>query len=497
MDMIPLEILVEILVSSLPSMHDPQVPQRTSLALVCHRWNTVIEANPAFWTKISNHDPLLQVRKSLTKSMRRPIDVNATWTGFAHSTDIILEKVTFLELVNRHIDRWRHVTMDVPTEMFYPLSITPAPLLETLAVFSTMKNQDIQPYRRVKLFNSAWTPRLREVHIGRVGVVDWKTPFPPALSKLIITRVDYRGPRLSDLLTIFVRCPGITTLEISWTRVDLKPDQSWPTHPPIELPALKNLKLWYLETKAIQEILLRLRFPRECVINLACRLPQTNPSTSLDNMLSRYLGDPNDGLIDQLAIIIDDGSDSLTAKGPRWNLAFDFADIEAVRDAVLWFNSAGVADTNGRSQGTARRIVVSLNLDFDDPLGGFNFLCPLWDLQCIKRVTLDYHHIALLSQPVSAMTGDRGKECWAFPGMVELHISQGAESDSIIGLVERERASHDAPGAAAPLQRIEFGGKLEKNSFDPPLDSLFTLLDVLDEDAQLYWYGERVAWDWL
>ncbi|KAG9021294.1 hypothetical protein FS837_007379 [Tulasnella sp. UAMH 9824] len=400
--------------------------------------------------------------------------------------------VAFIELVNCHIERWRHVTIDILSDTLHPLSVTPAPLLETIAVFAALSDQDMRPPNKVKLFDGARTPRLREVHISRGNGIDWRTQFPPTLSKLIINHLEYKGASLSDILSIFVSCRDITSLEISWTKVDLEPDQSWPTQPPVELPNLKELKLWYLEAQVIQDFLLRLRFPKDCVINLASHLPHNNPSTFLNLMLSRYIDDLDDGFFDQLTISIDCSSNFLTAKGPRWNLAFDLLDVRAVRDAVLWFNGAELVETNGCSQSSTRDILVSLNLSGGVLTGDFISLRPIWDLHCIKRVALNNDDVSLLCHPVRIAAGD-GKQYWAFPGMMELHIYRCKDLNSARDLVKKREANRGVH--AASLQRIEFGDKFEEDSADPPPDSLFTLLEVLDEDAQLYWYRERVVRD--
>ncbi|KAG8930653.1 hypothetical protein FRC00_001034 [Tulasnella sp. 408] len=491
-DTLPVEILATVLTLTLPPIYYAQAPQRRNLALVCRRWNVVIESTPSFWSKISSEDSLAHVEKALTKSKDCPIDLYSDWPYFyAGESWNPPRRDRFLELANRHIERWRHVTLDVRDEDRFPFPVTPAPLLESLKVSLGSTVVEAETPVKITMFDSTSTPRLREFWLDNVGMVEWKKPFSPTLSELTIKNVEYRGgPSLSELLTILISCPNINVLEVSNVGVELDPEEGWTSTPLVEFPDLQKLTLCDLEDQVTEEIFRRLRFPADCAVRLFSGLLPPYPSASLTSMFSHHLDNPNHVVIDQLTIWIRGIAprgiiDVIRIEGPRWNVTFELDDMEAMRDAVLWFNG----------NESTRSIPVSLELDYDVRAYGIELLSPIIDLQCITRIALNSGGLTELSQPLDTVKVEGDKQSWPFPAVRELHVKHPkAEMHPIIKLVGRRRGKRDGLGAAGSLQKIKFGD--EFNTVKPAQpDSLLLLLDVVDEGAEVYWYGKQVLRD--
>ncbi|KAG9045130.1 hypothetical protein FS837_006988 [Tulasnella sp. UAMH 9824] len=489
MDTLPVEILAAVLTLTLPPICYTQAPQRRTLALVCRRWSAVIESTPSLWSKISSQDSLAQVEKALVKSKDCPIDLYSDWPFDASDFLNPERRGRFLGLVNRHIKRWRHVTLDVRDEDTFPLSVTPAPLLESLEISLGSTVVEAEPPVKITMFHGTFTPRLREFWLDNVGIVGWKKPFPPMLSELTIKDVDYRGPSLSELLTILISCPNITILEVSNTGVDFDLDEGWTSTPLIEFPDLRKLTLCDLGDQVTQEIFQRLRFPADCVVRLFSDLPHSYPSASLTSMFSHHLDNPSHVVIDKLTIWIRGVTrgiiDVIKIEGPRWNVTFELDDMEAMRDAVLWFNG----------HESTCSVPVSLELDYDVGVYGFDLLSPIVDLQCITRISLNSTDLTELSQPLDTVKVEGDKQSWPFPDVRELHVKHPkAEIHPVIKLVGRRRGKRDGLGAAGSLQKIKFGDEFKSIKPARP-DSLLMLLDVVDEGTEVYWYGKQVLSD--
>lgn len=485
-DTLPVEILAAVLTLTLPPIYYAQAPQRGTLALVCRRWGAVIESTPLFWSKISSQDSLTQVEKALAKSKDCPIDLYSDWPYFdAGESFNPRHRDCFLELVNRQIERWRRVTLDVRSDDTFPLSVTPAPLLESLKVSLGSTVVEAETPVKITMFDSTSTPRLREFYTDNVGMVGWRKTFPPTLAELTIKHVDYKAPSLSELLTILISCPNITILELFNIVVDLDPEEGWVSTQLVKFPGLRKLTLCELGDQVIQEIFQRLRFPAGCVVRVFADLPHPHPSAPLTSMFSHHLDNPSHVIINQLTIWIRETTDVLRIEGPRWNVTFELDDMEAMRDAVRWFNR----------NGSTHSIPVSLELDYDIRVYGFELLSPIVDLQCITRIALDRADLSELSQPQHAITVEGDKQSWPFPNMWELHIKNPtAEIHPVIDLVERRRQRGDGFGAASSLQKINFGDEFKTIKPARP-DSLFELLDIVDEGSEVYWYGKQVLGD--
>ncbi|KAG8974556.1 hypothetical protein FRC05_007188 [Tulasnella sp. 425] len=497
MEMIPVEILVEILAYSLPPLTHAQARPRTTLALVCRHWNAVVEGTPILWSKIMWWDSLSQVERSLTKSDTHPIDIDGYW-AFQYLRHPESDKFRrFLELVNCHMARWRHVNLMLVRDVSLGHTGSPAPLLESLQVHNGEYFWGVN--RQVTKLHIAWMPRLREVQIHGLELVQLDIPFPPTLSKLIITGVMFSTPSFLKLHTILISCPGLTVLKLSARHDDWNEDDDWTTFPVVELPILRELTLLRPEKQVIQTILQRLQFPRECVVQLNSWFSDPDPSATLTSSLAHHRDYLHNGGINQITVTVRRHDFAVSARGARWNMESAFGSMDGARDIALWFNGESATPAEGLPH---NRIPVTLDFGQDIPADtAFGYLSPISDLGCITSLKVDASqgaHVAILSHLARPATKEVAIPTWPLPGLRELHIEGPiAEIDPVIKFVEQRRGKGDRVGVPAPLQRIEFEGNQVEGG-NPELtrqarpDSLLDLLNLLDWGAQVIWNGERV-----
>ncbi|KAG8953864.1 hypothetical protein FRC04_001494 [Tulasnella sp. 424] len=506
MEMIPVEILVEILVYCLPPIHHPQAGQRKRLASVCRRWHSVVKETPILWSKITSSDTLSQVIKSLARSNPHPIDVYGCWLNGYHlyrKGHTLAEIRSFVELVNCHMGRWRHVTLEVISNI--PLGLTggSAPLLESLEVWSEGNSPIQVGGGLVTLVPGAWMPRLREVCINGLEMGQLDTSFPPTLSKLIITGARCNSfVSFSKLLTILMSCPGLTALELSSRHDDTIEDAGWTALPFVELPALRELTLWKLGKQVIRVILQQLQFPHECGVRLSSDLSGPDPSANLTSTLAHHLDDLRNGGTNQITFTNERFRFVMRTQGPRWNMELEVGGFCGIRDIVLLFNPEGTTCTEGLSDD---RIPVALEFRRDVlvswVLGRLSSLADLGSIASLKVDTYQDAHVAILSHLATSAIKEGALPTWPLPGLRELHIEGPmAKIGPVIEFVERRRGKGNRLGTPAPLQRIEFEGNqvegrdlsLSKQTKQARPDSLLDVLNLLDWGAQVIWYGERV-----
>ncbi|KAG8974558.1 hypothetical protein FRC05_007190 [Tulasnella sp. 425] len=502
MEMIPVEILVEILVYCLPPLFDSQTRQRTTLALVCRRWNTVVEETPILWSSITNEDTPSQVERSLARSNKHPIDVIGYWTtdGLFYEEDTLAEIRSFFELVHCHMGRWRHVSLELVSDI--PLGRTggSAPLLESLEVGCGADSPAVGEL--VTLFPGVWMPRLREVSIWGLEPVQLDMPFPPTLTKLSITNLKYWTTSFSKLITILISCPGLTALELSSICDYSIEDEGWKTLPVVSLPALRELTLRKLAKQVLRAILQRLQFPSECVVWLSSRHFYTDPSANLTSTLAHHIDDLQNGGINQITIAIARFDFVLRAQGPRWHMEFELRTMGGAKDIVLLLNPERTTCAEGSPHD---RIPVTLEFIQDVPVDReLDRLSSISDLECVTSLKVDMSlgtHLAILSHLATRITNKGAMPTWHLPGLRELHIKGAiATIDPVIEFVENRRGQGDRLGLPAPLQRIEFeGNQVEGEDLSPSgpskqarPDTFLDLLNLWERGAQVIWYGERV-----
>ncbi|KAG8893107.1 hypothetical protein FRC01_013773, partial [Tulasnella sp. 417] len=317
-----------------------QAPPKTALALVCRFWNAVVESTPTLWTKISISDTIPYVRKSLLKSGELSIDVYGAHpdpgrTGFVHEA----AGCQFLQEVNCHARRWRHVTLPVMSEEGYAPSITSFPFLESLELHSKQYSSVREEY--VSLLNKARTPYLREALVHTALLMRWDISFPPTLSKLEIQNF---LPSPAELLSVLAGCPNLTVLRLG----DLFPRDNEgmgsgdAAVPAVELAALQELELHDVSAPKARALLAHLRLPEDCAISLGLRVPLDlapaavfwTPALSLYHKRFQRTGQ----IHHVTAFVTLDGllSPSVRIEGWRWvvNLSLHFE--SQIIDALEW-----------------------------------------------------------------------------------------------------------------------------------------------------------------
>lgn len=282
---LPTEIWLEIFMLALPPIDLAQAPQKTSLALVCRLWNAIVEATPILWSRITIVDTIPYVRKSLSKSGECPIDIYGVTQLETTASDLECNCICcqFIQEVQLHSQRWRHVALQVKCPERFAPSVKVLPLLESLKLYSNRRT--LARNRYFTLLERATTPRLREVLLQPAPLARWDISLSSSLLKLDIQNTTHFGPLSAPLLSILAACPNLTVLRLRKILTRLPWDDDDVSNPPgalpiVKLAALQELTLDDNWAQLANDLLQQLRIPEECTIFLKALILGQNPSTS-------------------------------------------------------------------------------------------------------------------------------------------------------------------------------------------------------------------------
>ncbi|KIO33004.1 hypothetical protein M407DRAFT_18161 [Tulasnella calospora MUT 4182] len=246
---LPLELLVEIFLLSLPATNHAQAPQKRALALVCRFWNSIIESTPILWSRISIADPTSNLL----------IDVNGAriaeegWI-IGHCDGICCQ---FMQGLIRYSDRWRHVALQISCDKPHaPMVLKrPLPSLKSLELYSDVGGP--LHYEFLQLLQKQNAPYLHEVVLDFIGLPSPNISFPPSLSNLAIYDIPNFAPRLIQVLSFLVACPSLTILHLCNVdiRVDDRLDDRANTPTVVELANLQELKLDCISSNVAEDLL--------------------------------------------------------------------------------------------------------------------------------------------------------------------------------------------------------------------------------------------------
>ncbi|KAG8908701.1 hypothetical protein FRC01_007282 [Tulasnella sp. 417] len=536
---LPLEILVEILLLSLPPVHHAQAPHITALALVCHFWNTVIHSTPILWSRISIADKIPYVQKSLLKSGKAPLDVYGAYPT-ANSPVNHEHHLQFLRDVGRHAERWKHATLQVrPTEK-QDSPVTILPLLESIKLRAKYPSQVPDVYLSLLDNAGGRTPHLRQISLYTAVLPRWDVLFPPSLSKLTMKNIWRSGPSSLELLSILAACPNLVVLRLYQVFSALGNsglNSNADAAPTVQLAALQKLSLRDIPESLARDLLAQLRLPDDCIISVRSTISNANPTTSFLNTAFSHHREAlqRAGEIRQIKIDVTRSGFSLLAAGGRWHIRLVLGLTPSVRDVLEWF---GLNIESGSKVELHPKPLPDqlVSLEFSESaevLSGFDYLASVFDLGCITKIKTTHlcsiRQAALFSylsrngapaepMPTTAtqeLTGDPGAGTHKanpspFPCLRDLVVN-GRKNDALKDVIDFVRSRADdgtvsgVPGTSARLKRIEFvDASLEtiQSSLVPSLvphpeeaswDLLAELLDVMDNDGEVYWHGQRVV----
>lgn len=400
--LLPLEILVEIFLLSLPPTNHAQAPQKTALALVCRYWNSIIESTPFLWSQISIADTTSYIQKSLQKPGTLLIDVNG---ARMHDEGWMIGRCDgvccgFMLDVLRHSERWRHAVLQISCGWppYIPMVLkTPLPSLKTLELYSEVIGPLHDEF--LELLQKENAPNLQEVYLDFMGLPHWNISFPPGLSKLAIHSIPNLSPTLIQVLSWLVACPNLTTLHLCCVDVWMNDRKdSHATAPAVvELAILQDLKLEWIKQEVAQDLLRRLRFPEDCTVSLICQIHGASPSTSfLTPAFSRYYRsfDCVQEVETTRVVLGDYGEVRLEVVcWQRWRIGLVLWGAQALRDSLKWFgisteDSDGTSDLGSPPACFAKPSHAPVSLNVTDISGrrNSNILTVISGLECITRI---------------------------------------------------------------------------------------------------------------
>ncbi|KAG8913988.1 hypothetical protein FRC00_001129 [Tulasnella sp. 408] len=289
----------------------------------------------------------------------------------------------------------------------------------------------------------------------------------------------------------------------------------------VELAALQELELETVPVGLARDLLRQLTLPERCTISLRCTIDDNPASFFLTPALSRYKKDfQRVGEIDEMRIHASPFHIRLIVVGWRWRIDVNLWKMHRVRGALAWFGvgTEGLCAAPHLTNPSARSLIpqtppISLELwNFRIAKSVIPRLAVIADLPCITSIkingpysldqTLIFRYLSGIDDP------DQQATDWPFPGLCEL-VLKGLDADETNALIHAiKHRSGDGPqvkGLEVParLKRIEFiqdGGEPSQggrpdivNAPHNAVWSLLGILEVLDDDAEMFWSGKRVA----
>ncbi|KAG8920200.1 hypothetical protein FRC01_000878 [Tulasnella sp. 417] len=534
MDMPP-EIWIEIFILSLPSLDRAQVSQKVALARVCRLWNDIIQSSPTLWAGVSIMDQIGYVRKSLLKSGQSPIDIYGAcvYSSGCRSGGTCCQ---FIREVNRHAQRWRHVTLHVMFDSGYAPSCNLFPLLKSLKLCSSPGLPTGEEY--LALLNSTRTPYLRELSLVQPQIAHSNISLSPNLSKLTIISSLLSS---SELLSILKDCPNLSTLHLGRFRANDELVSRADDASMVELTALQRLDLRHTPVGFARNLLQGLRLPEDCTMALELRLDDaTVPMSFWDNPLSLYHErSQSASQIDQITITASAGGRGgaqIVVGGCRRSVNLWLDSLRHVKDALEWLG-IDTESNNGASQ--FEPSFMDLVAPKNRPIGTLDFfnhydqcldlknLAPILSLQCITRIKTTSIQcrpplkalISYISKPEPVTTGsplgpehDGAKnhrtKAWSLPNLRELAMEVPMYDEEWKRAIEvvKGRSGQRILEEPARLKRIEFTYKSDdaRTIYEDPREyslhftdsewkRLSQLVEVMDDDAEFFWRGLRIS----
>lgn len=487
-NLIPEEILITIVAcvvqDPLPSNY-----YRTlgDMRLVCAGWNKLIEATPALWSVI---DFAGCTRTTIEQHLARA--QNAALSVHCRMRRKGVDRETFGELAVPTLSRSWAVDLHLPLDFFDDLATTPAPALRTahLSFFTTTPSESI--LLPIDLFASQ-TPLLENIWILELPV-RWTSPIFTGLRCLQISDISGNSP-VTDLVEILLRCPRLSTLEIKGCAIEDATVAAGQAVP-IPLPELEVLHL----TSSTSDVLVYI------IENLeACPTKQITISLDLimDEQLARRLQSAGRALL-------------MRAKGPlralqRLSVAVTIASCEKIRvisdydkdqQFALDLKFRGPASVPWgpwfcQSALPSLPDSVKLSVHFRSrPRPSFpSDFAALPQVETLRVMVVHdiKSFLEWMSMPIHAPNGAGGaqKDCWPFPGLRELYISDGTVVDAmdLLNLLEPRYNLRSPHGAASGVQtapklqtlRLPYTGKVvvDNSSYDSHEHSLFQKIKII------------------
>ncbi|KAG8949067.1 hypothetical protein FRC00_008307 [Tulasnella sp. 408] len=538
---VPPEIWTQIFLLSLPPVTAAQATHKTTLSLVCRLWNAIIESTPILWSRISIADTIPYVQKSLAKSGELQIEVHGICshreTTYASEHDDSC--FHFFTEVKRYSDRWRHVALLVIRDQRFrapePIHFPALESLELHAKLITIVGEDY-----LDLVTGAGSPHLRNLTLDGIEFYWDRISLPQTLSQLTIRNLDDGSVFSRQFLNVLAASPNLTVVRFTYLNIHSM-DGTSDRGIPIELASLRELRFDRVASSFIRQVLEWVRFPRECAVSLRCWVIGPDPRTSfLTHALSSYHEIfERDDAAGQVTISVPSVGIRVLIQGCYWNINVSLNDTITIRDTLEWLavstRSNGLTPTLCDPQVQPVKlshIQASLEFGRNSLTHRLNYLTPISDLTCITRIKMTglslEAHIIILSyltrpqitgtsrpmrmsifEPIETDTTQNGAmTALPFPGLCELIIT--SQEDDVVNAAIKLATSRSSSGTTAVpepiarLNRVEFGEVNQALSpkvvhcsvpciTESQLKLFLELMEILDEDAEVVWCGERLS----
>ncbi|KAG8974551.1 hypothetical protein FRC05_007183 [Tulasnella sp. 425] len=554
--LVPPEILIQIFLLSLPPVDCGQAQHRTSLALVCRLWNDIIEATPMLWSQISFIDGPSNVKRALLKSAESLIDVYGGCLPIDCPYSIVDHDICrhLLREVERHSERWRSV--ELPIEYLahiFALGPTYSPFLESVKLRSTLKIIVDDGY--LTLVTSACTPRLRELILDGTGFARWDIQFAPTLSHLIFENIRISSTQILTVLAASPNLTVLHLSELdNWGSDDGTPDFPFVELASLREVTVTGIRV-VRDVMAKLKFPLDCKVSLQCdVYYQDPRASFLEPGLSRYRETFQQVGEiiqarvvvPASGV--QVVLRYLRWEIVLGLSNGR-------ATLDTLEWFGITANTSVAASESDLEDSPINSIPPPSNIPVSLELGSYHLqvllqrVNPLLNLKCINRIKVgyvwsfdDYNELfSYLAEPqvprssattastTSQEPGDNGgsgpamqnvAETWPVPGLCELAIQSSEDRvlrgamalvkarwpPSGVGLGPNPAASVRSPATRvlARLKRIELG---EEGDTSPESEcrrclpgsveawpkALLDLLEFLDEDVQVFWFGKRIS----
>lgn len=234
---------------------------RTTLGLVSRLWQDIACHTPSLWTTVYGLGTGHRNALTLIRSQNLPLDVYidlSSWEG-PNSLE------SFIEICN-HTNRWRLADLTVPSaECLDAYLGSSAPLLEKLSIKAPIEEDAVDVSIATCNNNS---PQLRCVLLSNI-TAPWDSRILSGLTELYLTNMFLPSsfPTTAEVLTILAACPQLSVLHLYCISIATTHSYSLPF---VEVLHLRELRLTWLRSQAVRDILCHIQAQFCDIIQVVC-----------------------------------------------------------------------------------------------------------------------------------------------------------------------------------------------------------------------------------
>ncbi|KDQ13978.1 hypothetical protein BOTBODRAFT_145873 [Botryobasidium botryosum FD-172 SS1] len=279
--------------------HPTQDLSRWSVSQVSRLWQQTALHTPRIWSTIciSNHRA---VEACVIRSGSAPLDIDLyiDHAYSAHLTDF----QGYMDILVPHMNRWRSLEFNgVPTKVYLPYLLSPAPQLEKLIIGMHYTNYRL-PLESVLFAGSS--PRLRELLLANAHI-PLISPIYTGLTDLALFNASFNTSTISHLRSVLRACPQLHALHLEEIHLGSSSAaaSSAPDPGSIELPYLSFITARGVEPELVHGVLVSVHpspsLELQTYIDMESQLDRLGSVLPLESDLSRTL--PNLSRVERVA----------------------------------------------------------------------------------------------------------------------------------------------------------------------------------------------------